>query len=162
MRVIRDNALVEDDWRFLREIDSVESLPAGRVIVPYAFWLENRAALSGRDAPLGVCIDGDVGTEQVAEHLDCFELIALDFPVFTDGRSYSHARLLRERYGYRGELRAVGDVLRDQLFFMKRCGIDSFTLREDQDADAALDAFEDFSVRYQGAVDDPVPLYRRR
>lgn len=96
----------------------------------------------------------------MARHLDDFpELIALDFPAFKDGRCYSHARLLRERYDYQGELRAVGDVLRDQLFFMKRCGIDSFQLRSDKDMEDALNAFNDFSVKYQTAADGAPPIY---
>ncbi len=162
MKVIKDNKIIEDDWQLLCQIDDLESLPAGKIIVPYAFWLENREALSKRAPGVGVCINGDIDTEQVAGDLDGIELIALDFPVFTDGRAYSHARLLRERYGYAGELRAVGDVLRDQLFFMRRCGIDSFQLRADQDAAAALGALNEFSVCYQGAADNVTPLYRRR
>ena len=162
MKVIKDNKIIEDDWQLLCQIDDLESLPAGKIIVPYAFWLENRETLSKRAPGVGVCINGDIDTEQVAGDLDGIDLIALDFPVFTDGRAYSHARLLRERYGYAGELRAVGDVLRDQLFFMRRCGIDSFQLRADQDAAAALGALNEFSVCYQGAADNVAPLYRRR
>jgi uncharacterized protein (DUF934 family) len=89
-------------------------------------------------------------------------MIALDFPVFKDGRCYSHARLLKDRYDYKGDLRAIGDVLRDQLFFMHRCGIDSFQIREDKDAEDALNAFNDFTVRYQAAADDAVPIYKLR
>lgn len=162
MKIIKDNEIIEDDWQLLRQIDDVESLPAGKIIVPYLFWLQNRDALSKRVPGVGVCIYADNEPEQVAGDLEHIDLIALDFPIFTDGRAYSHARLLRERYGYVGELRAVGDVLRDQLFFMKRCGIDSFQLRADQDAEAALAAFDEFSVCYQGAADDTTPLYRRR
>jgi uncharacterized protein (DUF934 family) len=86
----------------------------------------------------------------------------VSFPKFTDGRGFSTARLLRERYRYRGELRAVGDVLRDQLLFLARCGFDAFALRADQDPDAALAAFEDFTEAYQGGTDQPLPLFRRR
>jgi len=86
----------------------------------------------------------------------------VSFPVFTDGRGYSIARLLRDRHGWTGELRAVGDVLRDQLFALARCGFDSFALRAGQDVQASLAAFGDFSVRYQSATDEPMPLFRRR
>jgi uncharacterized protein (DUF934 family) len=89
-------------------------------------------------------------------------LIAVNFPQFTDGRGYSIARLLRERYSWRGELRAIGDVLRDQLFYLARCGFDAFMLREGQDAQAALAAFNDFSEGYQASVERPQPLFRRR
>ena len=93
---------------------------------------------------------------------DSFSIIALDFPIFKDGRSYSHARLLRERYNYKGELRAVGDVLQDQLFFMERCGIDSFQIRDDKDIEQALNGLKGFSVRYQAAADDTIPISERR
>ena len=86
----------------------------------------------------------------------------VNFPQFTDGRGYSIARLLRERYGWRGELRAIGDVLRDQLFYLSRCGFDAFALRDDQDPHAALTAFDDFSEAYQASVERPQPLFRRR
>jgi uncharacterized protein (DUF934 family) len=84
------------------------------------------------------------------------------FPSFTDGRGYSVGRLLRERYGWTGELRAVGDIQRDQLFYLARCGFNAFALREGEDVDAALTAFADFSERYQASVDQPLPLFRRR
>jgi uncharacterized protein (DUF934 family) len=86
----------------------------------------------------------------------------VNFPKFADGRGYSTARLLRERYGYHGEIRAIGDVLHDQLFFMKRCGFDAYAVRADKDIEAALAGFDDFSDAYQAAVDQPQPLFRRR
>jgi uncharacterized protein (DUF934 family) len=88
--------------------------------------------------------------------------VEVNFPSFTDGRGYSLARLLRERHGYQGELRAVGDVQRDQLFYLQRCGFDAFLLREGEDAGEALGAFHDFSEAYQASVERPEPLFRRR
>jgi len=99
---------------------------------------------------------------KVAERLGAVARVEVNFPKFTDGRGYSIARLLRERHGYQGELRAVGDVLRDQIFYLARCGFDAFLLREDQDAGEALSAFNDFSEAYQASVERPEPLYRRR
>ena len=93
--------------------------------------------------------------------LDEVTLLAVEFPKFTDGRGYSIARILRDRYGYTGELRAVGDVLHDQLLFMARCGFDAFELKAGKDIDGALAAFDAFSVYYQGAADEPEPLWRR-
>jgi uncharacterized protein (DUF934 family) len=84
------------------------------------------------------------------------------FASFTDGRGYSLARMLRERYGYRGELRAIGDVLRDQIYYLSRCGFDAFALRADQKPEQALAALDDFSEAYQTSVDRPHPLFRRR
>jgi uncharacterized protein (DUF934 family) len=88
--------------------------------------------------------------------------VEVSFPSATDGRGYSIARLLRERHGYGGELRAVGDVKRDQLFNLARCGFDAFLLLKDEDADGALGAFDDFSEAYQASVERPLPLFRRR
>ena len=99
---------------------------------------------------------------RIADDLAHFAVIGVNFPKFADGRGYSSARLLRERYGYRGEIRAIGDVLQDQLFYMKRCGIDAFAVREDKDIEAALAGLNVFSDAYQAAVDQPQPLFRRR
>lgn len=162
MRVIKDNRIIEDEWQRLKEIDIVDELPAGKVIMPFAYWQANRDRLIAQGKKYAVCVNGDVETEEVVKYMDHFEMIALDFPVFTDGRSYSHARLLRERYGYIGELRAVGDVLRDQLFFMQRCGIDSYQVREDKNIEDALKAFTEFSVKYQTAADRVQPVYKLR
>lgn len=162
MRVIKDNRIIEDEWQRLKEIDVVDELPAGKVIMPFAYWRANRDRLIAQNKKYAVCINGDVETEEVVKDIDHFEMIALDFPAFTDGRSYSHARLLRERYGYTGELRAVGDVLRDQLFFMQRCGIDSYQVREDKNIEDALKAFTEFSVKYQTAADRVQPVYKLR
>jgi uncharacterized protein (DUF934 family) len=98
----------------------------------------------------------------VAGRLGAAARVEVNFPKFTDGRGYSIARLLRERHGYKGELRAVGDVLRDQIFYLSRCGFDAFLLREDQDAEEALAALHDFSEAYQASVERPEPLFRRR
>ena len=89
-------------------------------------------------------------------------LIAVEFGQFVDGRGYSIGRLLRERYGFKGELRAIGDILRDQLSALARCGFNSFALKEGKSLDDALKAFDDFSDAYQNAVDQPAPYYRRR
>ena len=99
---------------------------------------------------------------KVADRLGSAARVEVNFPAFTDGRGYSIARLLRERYGYQGELRAVGDVLRDQIFYLSRVGFDAFLLREDQDVDEALAALADFSEAYQASVERPQPLFRRR
>jgi uncharacterized protein (DUF934 family) len=88
--------------------------------------------------------------------------VEINFPKFGDGRGFSIARLLRERYGYKGELRAVGQVARDHLYYMEQCGFDAFLLREGEDVAEALAAFDDFSEAYQASVAQPVPLFRRR
>jgi uncharacterized protein (DUF934 family) len=159
MALIRNRAIAADSWQRLDD----GALPAhGDVIVPPAVWLAERERLLARDGRVGVLLQPNDEPETVARDLARFGVIAVHFPVFTDGRGYSTARLLRERYGYRGELRAVGDVQRDQLFYLWRVGFDAFALREGEDATAALAAFDDFSEVYQAAVDRPSPLFRRR
>ena len=98
----------------------------------------------------------------IAARLQGAARVEVNFPRFTDGRGYSIARLLRERHGYRGELRAVGDVQRDQIFYLQRCGFDAFLLRDDLDADESIAALADFSEAYQASVERPQPLFRRR
>ena len=141
-------------------------IPDGQVIVPLAVWLARRAELAPRLAAgkLGVWLASFELIEDLVaslEDINALPVIALDFPKFVDGRGFSSAALLRSRYAYRNELRAIGDVLRDQLYFMQRCGFDAWTLRADRSATDALASFKDFSEPYQGAVDDPQPLWRR-
>jgi uncharacterized protein (DUF934 family) len=167
--IIKNRAIVNDDWSVVRPAEdgalpAVGELPAGKVIVPLALWQAERDALvaSRSAADLGVWLAPHSEPAELVGDFDKLALIAVDFPVFRDGRGYSIGRLLRERYGYKGELRAIGDVLRDQLTFMFRCGFDAYALRADKDVNDALKAFDEFSVQYQGAVDNPSPLFRRR
>ncbi|HEY1608758.1 MAG TPA: DUF934 domain-containing protein [Paraburkholderia sp.] len=167
--IIRNRAIVEDAWTVVRAgedgtLPEVAALPAGNVIVPLALWQASRDALvaaKSRDE-LGVWLEPDSEPADLANDFERIALIGVDFPVFRDGRGYSIARLLRERYGYKGELRAIGDVLRDQLRFYERCGFDAYALRADKDIHDALKAFTEFTVQYQGAFDEPSPLFRRR
>jgi len=162
MRVIKDKAVVNDDWQLIRELDCSKPIPEGKVILPFIDWQASRDELLKRDTEHAVWIDGDTETEALLDDLEHFSVIALDFPAFKDGRSYSHACLLRQRYAYKGELRAIGDVLRDQLFYMQRCGMNSYEVREDKDIEDAIKSLNDFSVRYQAAADDAVPIYKQR
>jgi len=162
VRVIKDNQIIEDSWARIDTIEAGQVLPEGDIIVPFSYWKQNRDALKGRAGNLAVCLNGDDRVEELAADIAQFSLIALDFPAFRDGRCYSHARLLRDRYGFKGDLRAVGDVLRDQLFYLKRCGFSSFFIRHDKDIHDALKAFNDFTVKYQTAADGALPVYRLR
>jgi len=162
VRVIKDNQIIEDSWTRIDTIEAGQVLPEGDIIVPFSYWKQNRDALKGRAGNLAVCLNGDDRVEELAADIAQFSLIALDFPAFRDGRCYSHARLLRDRYGFKGDLRAVGDVLRDQLFYLKRCGFSSFFIRHDKDINDALKAFNDFTVKYQTAADGALPVYRLR
>ena len=157
MRVIKNQQVIEDEWVLLREAPAA---PAAHVIVPFADWCRQRDAWLSAGA--GVWLSGADPVEELAPALPQLPLIALDFPEFVDGRCYSSARLLRNRYQYQGELRAIGDILRDQLYFMQRCGFDSFELRANRDPQEALQAFAEFSVRYQPAADGAPALFRYR
>ncbi len=165
--LIKERRIAANNWHLLERGPKGElpEVPArGDVIVPLALWLARREELLARaeTGPLGVWIDANEGPEALAPDVQRFPLIAVNFPKFGDGRGYSIARLLRERYGFKGELRAIGDVLHDHLFFMSQCGFDAFALREDQDPQAALSVFGTFSDGYQTSVLRPVPLFRRR
>ncbi|WP_044872219.1 DUF934 domain-containing protein [Pseudomonas sp. LFM046] len=142
--------LVEDPWTLLRETQ--EPLPSGPLILPLALWREGD----------GLLLQPDDDVEALAPLSEGLPLIAIDFPSFRDGRGYSQAYLLRTRLGWRGELRAVGDVLRDQLSHMRQCGFDAFAVREDKSAEDALKGLAGVSVLYGRSVIEPRPLYRRR
>jgi uncharacterized protein (DUF934 family) len=165
MALIKDRKLAADNWLLL-ERGADGALPAvpptGDVIVPLAVWQASRDALLARAGRLGVWLAAEDDPADIADDLEHFQVIAVRFVSFTDGRGYSIARLLRERYGWRGELRAIGDVQRDQVHYLTRCGFDSLALREGEDVETALTAFRDFSEGYQTSVDRPVPLFRRR
>jgi uncharacterized protein (DUF934 family) len=103
-----------------------EPLPDAPALLPKKRWLAERDALAGRNAPLGLHLDAGERVDDIAAELAQFALIALSFPKFSDGRAFSTARLLREKYGFAGELRAVGNVLSDQIPFMRRVGFDAF------------------------------------
>ena len=164
--IIKNRKAVTDDFTVIRlaEGETAESvsLPAGPLLVPLAVWNARKAELQARGTPVGVWLDVTEGPEAIASELDAFAVIGVNFPKFTDGRGYSTARLLRERYSYSGELRAIGDVLHDQLFLMARCGFDAFALKDGKDVAKAVNAFETFKTPYQAAVDQTQPLFRRR
>ena len=162
--MIKHKTIVNDDWSVLRlqADDSAENVKIddGKIIVPLKVWQAQQAALRRR-ASLGVWLACDETLDALQGDLGHFDVIAIDFPIFTDGRGYSLAYNLRVRLGYRGELRAIGDVLRDQMFYLQRVGFDAFTPRSDRDIHEALAGLSDFSERYQGSWDQPLPLYRR-
>ncbi|WP_445939723.1 DUF934 domain-containing protein [Pseudomonas sp.] len=162
-RIIKNGQLIDESWHLLPNDATLDGIPnCDDLIVPLGLWVEHSTALNARDGGLGVWLDAGEEIEEVADQLDNFQVIALNFPAFTDGRHCSTAYLLRNRYGYKGEVRAIGDVLRDQLFSYLRVGFDAFALREDKDPLDALKAFEEFSEVYQASTDQPLPLFRRR
>ena len=127
--------------------------PTGPVIVSLEQWKAHRDELLKRGTPLGIRLHSDQPPDLIAADLAHFAVVALEFPKFRDGRAYSYARLLRERYGFKGELRAVGDVLLEQLFFMLRTGFDAFEIASADPLKDYRTALADFSVWYQPAAD---------
>ena len=161
-QLIKDRAIVDDRWTLLRNVEALASIPTeAPVIVPLAVWRQRRDALSAR-GNVGVWLAPTDDPALLANDVGLLPLIAVDFPQFTDGRGYSIGRLLRERYGYRGELRAIGDILRDQLYYLHACGFSAFAVHADRDLTDALKGLDDFSDNYQSTVARPVPLFRRR
>lgn len=162
--LIKNRAVVQDDWQVLRlaqeETAETVSVPEGRVIVPLAVWLAQQDTLKTR-AEIGLWLASDQRAEEIKDFLSAFAVIAVDFPKFSDGRGYSTAFNLRTRLGYEGELRAIGDVLRDQLFYMQRVGFNSFATRPDRNIHDALKGLTDFSEAYQTSWDQKTPLFRR-
>jgi uncharacterized protein (DUF934 family) len=146
-----------DSWIFVADDQPVPA--SGDVVVSLARLSD--AALSGRSGKVGVRLESTDELDALIPQLAKVSLVAVNFPKFGDGRGYSKARLLRERHAFAGEIRAIGEVLSDQLFFMMRCGFDTFALLDGKDVQAALAAFKDFSVTYQAATDEARPLYRR-
>jgi uncharacterized protein (DUF934 family) len=163
--IIKDRNVETDTWLLL-EIAAEGAFPpvpaTGDIIVPLAVWQAQRSELLARPGRLGVWLDSHEEPAAIAGDLERFGVVAIKFPKFTDGRGYSNALLLRDRYGYKGELRAIGDVFRDQLFQLASCGFNAFALREREDPQDALAAFSEFSEIYQATVECPVPLFRRR
>ncbi|PCJ32359.1 MAG: oxidoreductase [Alphaproteobacteria bacterium] len=155
MQIIKDKAIIEDNWT---HYSGEGDLPEGDLIVSLDLWQE--MDLSGRN--IGLQLEPDDMLSDIKDDLHHFDLIAINFPTFADGRGYSMAKILRDRLGYKKEIRAVGDVMRDQLFYLQRCGFNAFEIKAGRDIVDALDAFEDFSVKYQTSSDEDVPLYRRQ
>ena len=179
--IILNKKIVADNWQLVGENEVLPALleTTDNLIVPLAFWIKEHAALAQRAGKTGVWLNGADDPAQLqlpvamgvaaggaggaaGGAVSSPPLIAVEFAQFVDGRGYSIGRLLRERHGFTGELRAIGDVLRDQLLALTRCGFNSFALKDGKSLEDALQAFDEFSGAYQNTVDQPVPYYRRR
>jgi uncharacterized protein (DUF934 family) len=163
--IIKNRVVINDDWALLRldedEAADTVNIPAGKVIVPLAVWQAQHAALAARLPDIGVWLGADERPEVLFDDIAKLTVIGVNFPKFTDGRGYSIAYNLRARLGYKGELRAIGDVLRDQLFSMQRVGFDAFATRPDRNIHDALKGLTVFSETYQASWDEKTPLFRR-
>lgn len=165
-KLVKDGAIVSDDWTLMPKPEGEPAevtVPAGKVIVPLKVWQAQAETLNTRQ-DIGVWLDTDETADELGEEAKPFPLIAVNFPAFADGRAFTTARVLRERYGFTGELRAVGYFLAEQACYLRRCGINAmdFGPEREQHLEAAVEALNDFTEYYQASVDQPLPLYRRR
>ena len=166
-QLIKNQALAVDTWKTLElaegETPETVTLPPGDIIFPLVVWQARKSEIISTHKRIGLLLQPDERVEEIAGDLDYFIVIAVAFPKFVDGRGYSTASLLRQRYQYQGELRAVGDVLHDQLFFMQRVGFDAYAFKDGKDAAKALaGAFATFSEAYQASTSQQQPHFRRR
>lgn len=161
---IVDREVVANGMQHLAETEdlNVDNLPDGDLSVPLEFWLEHKQALLARDSVSAVQIASDQDPHDLAEHLGDVQMVVLPFVAHADGRGYSHAHLLRVRLGFKGQIRATGDVKFDQLGFLTRVGCNAFELPESENLNTALRAFDEFSDVYQPAADQAPLIFSRR
>lgn len=164
-KLIKDGVIVDDKWRLEGQLSSRRDggLPGeDHVIVSLESWLFQRELFSPSEEQVGVYTEAGEIPKALLDNIHRFPLIAIKFSSFVDGRGFSMGTLLRERYGYAGELRAIGNIIPDQLFYLKRCGFNAFSMAEGVDLTVACSALKDFSESYQEGYDQPVPLFSRR
>ncbi len=159
-QLLKEGQVITNTWQTLDQ--ETAQLPPGDLLAPVQLWQELSADSGERSGELGVWLDGSEEIEPLAELLIKAPVIGIRFNKFADGRGFSMARLLRERYGYQGDIRATGDFIRDQLYFLTRCGFTSFEFDDSVDVAEASKSLKDFSDAYQTAVDQQVPLFKRR
>ena len=160
MPLLKNGKLIDDPW--VHVADEVAIPASGPVIVGLKRWRAERESLLKRGDLVGVRLRSDHTAGDVAEDLDSLGVVALAFPSFTDGRAYTNARRLRERLGYRGEVRAIGNVLRDQYLFMRRCGFDALEVKEGETEEDWQRATGAITVFYQPAADGRETVLRKR
>lgn len=161
MPLLKIGRIVTDTWTHIE--DDQELNEAGAVIVTLERWLNESESLRKRNEPIGVSLRNDQSPSQIIDDLEAISLVQLDFPAYTDGRAYSAARLLRQRYGFKGEIRAAGNVLQDQYPLMLRCGFDAFVVNEGIDIAGWQASIEAIDTPYQTAADnDTRPVWAKR
>tara|TARA_B100001540_G_scaffold317729_1_gene352419 strand:+ start:720 stop:1202 length:483 start_codon:yes stop_codon:yes gene_type:complete len=160
MQIIKDKAIVDDNWQYITD---EEALPAsGDIIISATRWAAEQENLAAYNGAVGVQLEPGDDAMVLKGTIESLPLIAINFPVFSDGRGFTQAKILRDRLGYKGELRARGDVARDQMFYMMRVGFNAYEVKAGRSLQDALQAFDDFTVKYQVSADEKQPLYRRR
>lgn len=162
-KVIKDEQVLDNTWIRAEVGIELSSLGAEPTLVPLTFWLANKEPLSQRISTIGVTLTSTDDPASLAADAQSLPLIDVNFPGFMDGRGFSIGRLLRERHGFKGELRASGQIIRDQLCYLRRCGFNAFSFDDEgMDLEACLQSLHDFTDGYQPSVDQPKPLFARR
>lgn len=160
MPLVKGNTVVADE--FIHLADDAELPAEGAVLIPAARFLADPEAFLSREDKPGVIWPNNRDVDELLPYLDRLAAVALGFPVFRDGRAYTQARLLRERFKFQGELRATGQVLRDQFVFMLRAGFDAFEVKKQSDAEAFANVAKRYSVFYQPTGDGRITAFHRR
>ena len=159
-QILKDEQVVSNSWILLD--DSADTVPNGDILLSYEQWQNFADQIKDHQGQIGIWLEGHAEIEEIIEPLLALPLIAINFPKFADGRGFSSARLIRERYQYAGELRAIGGFIRDQLYLLKRCGFNAFQFSNEDELSGAAESLNDFSENYQVSVDQKHPLFRRR
>ncbi|NOQ35041.1 MAG: DUF934 domain-containing protein [Methylococcaceae bacterium] len=149
MQIIKDKQLVESNWTYVADGDALNE---GDITVSLARWNEEKSALQAHQGKVGVRLESDADVNVLAEDVDSLTLVELNFPAFTDGRGFSHARLLRDELNYQGEIRAIGSYMPDQAFYLSRVGVNAFAMKNADELAVALSTLDDFSVKYQAST----------
>jgi uncharacterized protein (DUF934 family) len=159
-QLLKDRQIIEDSWLVLDE--SANNLPSGNIMLSIEQCQQYSEQFSEHHGSIGLWLDGNADIDDIIDLLQQMSVIAIKFPKFVDGRGFSLARLLRERYNFEGELRAIGEFIRDQLYLLQRCGFNAFQFANDEELIEASKSLNDFSETYQVSADQKQPLFRRR
>ncbi len=149
MKIIKDKQIIEDSWIHIADD---EKIVAGDITLSLARWNKEKTTLANHQGNIGIRIAPSDDISEIADELKNITLIAVELPAFTDGRAFSHARLLRSRYNYQGEIRAIGSYMADQVFYLQRVGVNAFELKNTEELTVALSTLNDFTVKYQAST----------
>ncbi|GAA4649158.1 DUF934 domain-containing protein [Kistimonas scapharcae] len=159
-RIIKNQRVIDDNYEIITTQALDSTAPQANHLIPLPIWNTLIKDKQRPPIPAGLWLDSHEAPEDISGNPNQALIIAINFPVFTDGRGYSLARLLRQQYHFTGELRAIGDIHRDQLYYLSRCGFDSFVLADPAQSESAIESLKDFSVAYQYAGDSPATVIR--
>ncbi|WP_259782648.1 DUF934 domain-containing protein [Aestuariispira ectoiniformans] len=160
MPLIKKGHIVEDSWRYLGEDEAPTS--GDKILIPLAVWAEHREGLLETNTNYGVVLQPGDEVDALVADLDRLDVVVVTFPAFSDGRGFSQARLLRERHGFRGEIRAAGHIIQDQYLYLDRSGVDTLEVADEKAVKGWLEAIEEISVFYQPTGDGRLTANRLR